>query len=95
MRLTKTLIKETGVCKGGERFLLCWMRKISDIVAGQESFDIKRNSLIKSLAIIQNENKLEEIDNAERWIKEIELHISLLRKNLNKARAEIKMLIKK
>ena len=91
-RLTKTL----KVQSGSERHLIAWMRKLSDIIAGVPDVNNPlRHSLIKSLAIIQNENKIEEVKNAEKWIDELEAHLELLKKSLQKAKNEIEMLTKK
>jgi hypothetical protein len=91
-RLTTAFKKHSGP----DRYLLVWCRKLSDVFAGvTDKENINRNSLIKSLSIIQNENKIEEVINAEKWIDEIEKHIELLKKNLQISKNYIEKSIKK
>ena len=93
MAATTRLTKTQKIDRGSERHLLCFIRPISDIIAGiSDDMNPTRPTLIESLSRCQNENEITPVFESQRWIREIEGHLGLLKIALEKAKLEIKFI---
>ena len=77
------------------RNLLCHLRPIADIINSvPDEMNPTREPFVLALSRVQNENKRENVNEAESYLKTIKGHIEDLERELKRCSAEITMLNK-